>query len=870
MNVILEFDTISATDVATAGGKGANLGETATAGLPVPPGFVIATEGYDRFISETGISEGIQRVAGAVDPDDHTSAEQASREIAQLFATANIPDDLAGAIDVAYRTLTGEDDLAVAVRSSATAEDLEDASFAGQQDTYLNIRGRDALLSAVRDCWGSLWTPRAIAYRLRQGIDPATVSLAVVVQELVDADSAGVMFTANPSNGRRDETVIAAAWGLGESVVGGSVTTDNLILRQRGDEWTIMESTVADKEVLTVRTATGTEEVAVPAERRRAAVLTVADARRLAELGAQITDHYGAPMDIEWVRAGDTFFIVQARRITALPEPVGDPPEDWRVEDRTAFYMRASIVEMMPEPLTPLFGDMVAVAVPTSLRRLFNTFMQVLGEKDLTFPTINGYAYYAYSRAGLLRVGALTPLFLLQTYRRSGNAEEQWRDRALPLYRGIVDQWKSRRPEDLSAVELLDGAEALLTAGCTYYTSVQMIIPVAATTELSFASLYDKAMRRADDPPATTFLLGLDSQPMRAEQALYDLAQWARAQAELTKVLEELEPAVAIDPTHRPSGVSDQLWSDWSERIADYLERYGHTVYNLDFASAVAADDPSPVLQALLYYASGQAEDPRLRRGRQVGDRESATEALLGRLDPVRRWMADRLLAATRRYGPIREDALADVGLAWPVIRRMLRELGRRLVDAGVISDRDDVFWLRVVEARVSADALDQRDPIAEMAVTVEERKMQSRGEATVTPPQILPDNRIGRLFERWMPSPAGSGSTGPVLEGLGASGGRVTGEACLITDPSLFEAMRPGRIIVAKITTPAYTPLFAMASAVVTDVGGPLSHSSIVAREYGIPAVLGTGVATQRIKDGQQITVDGTTGQVLLDPSIG
>lgn len=270
---------------------------------------------------------------------------------------------------------------------------------------------------------------------------------------------------------------------------------------------------------------------------------------------------------------------------------------------------------------------------------------------------------------------------------------------------------------------------------------------------------------------------------------------------------------------------------------------------------------------ALRHYLDAEpgSVDPRARQHRLRSEREAASAALLGRLDPARRRMIEPLLRRAQDRVVLREDALADIGLAWPTIRRLLRELGRRLVEAGALPDRDDVFWLTLDETRCAAKALDDdRAPEPELKNSLESRRMTWRGQLRVTPPQLLPDNAMNRLT-RWMPQHAGDQS-GNTLEGLAASGGRVTASACLVLTPADFAHLRPGMVLVSRITTPAYTPLFALASAVVSDVGGPLSHSSIVAREFGIPAVLGTASATQRIRDGQTITVDGGRGLVLLN----
>lgn len=866
MAVIRRFDSITSTDIAIAGGKGANLGELVTAGLPVPPGFVITTEAYDVFVQQSGLAEQIVGIAGAVAPDDHRAAEEASEEIGRLFGSTELPSDLVEQLGDAYRTLAdvaGIAEVAVAVRSSATAEDLEDASFAGQQDSYLNVAGAARLAEAVRNCWASLWTPRAIGYRRRHNIGPDEVSLAVVVQLLIDADAAGVLFTANPTTGRQDETVISAAWGLGESVVGGSVSTDNLTLRREGESWELRSCEIADKAVQTVRTATGTDEVAVVGARRKAPVLSDAEAIRLADIGLAVAEHYHRSMDLEWARRDGTLWLVQARPITALPDPIGDPPTDWSVPDPSRMYFRASIVEMMPEPLTPLFGDLIGPAVVQSLGGLFEELLGTSPAQMLIFPTINGYAYYGFGRRALAVLSLRAAPVMVRIF-SGGGSEARWRDHYRPQYLQAVRRWSERDLAQLSAQELITGVRSLLLAGCTYYTGVQQVIPVAASTETIFSRMY-RMIRRPSDPDPTTFVLGLESSPMRAERALYRLGRWCADHPELLDALTGDGSVGAFGPA--PESVPAEAWDDWQSRLAGYLDEFGHTISDLDFAHPVAADDPSAVVETVRFYARDDAAaDPAIRQRRLAAERERATAELLARLDPVRRRLVQPVLRKAQSYGAIREDALADVGLAWPTLRQLLAELGARLSAAGAIESAEQVFWLRADEVDAAAERLDRGEEVANHAPEVAERQMVRRGRRRVTPPQLLPASTMNAWMERWMPAVEGDAQEGAALRGLGASGGRVTGPACLITEQADFAKMQPGMIIVAKITTPAYTPLFAMAKAVVTDVGGPLSHSSIVAREYGIPAVLGTGVATQRIQHGAEITVDGSAGRVLLD----
>ncbi|MCO1659448.1 PEP/pyruvate-binding domain-containing protein [Pseudonocardia humida] len=861
------FDQVGAADVALVGGKAANLGELTRAGLPVPPGFVVTTAAYDAFVAANGLAAEVAGIAGEPADADAAAFERAAARIGELFGRGAVPAPIADAVRAAYRALGAPP---VAVRSSATAEDLAGASFAGQQDTYLNVRGEAAVLGAVVDCWASLWTARAMAYRRRQGIAPDAVSLAVVVQEMVEADASGVAFTADPATGRRDRVVVSAAWGLGESVVGGTVSTDDHVVDKATGQ--LVSRHVADKAEMTVYAGTGTAPRPVPPERRRAPVLDDAALAELVALARRIEDHYGTPQDIEWALAGGRVAVVQARPITALPEPAAEPPTTWPVPYPGGLYFRASIVEHMPDPLTPLFADLIDGSVSRSLGALMHqAFGHYPSDVEISLPTVNGYAYYFYGYRGMLRMLAGTPRALRAMTGRSEYAGPQaiggptgWRERAHPRYRAVVGTWNGKDPAALTPAELLGGVEELLDAGTAYYTAVQSIIPLAALSELAFRGFHDRLVRRRGEPAGQSFLLGFDSQPIRAEKSLFDLAVAARDDAPVAAALTaaagaDLADAVLHDVA--PRGVDREAWSRWSARFREHLDRYGHTVYNLDFADPLPADEPGPLLDAVRFHLGGTGTDPYERQRRTAERRDRQTAAVRARLDPLRRAVFDGLLGWAQETGPVREDALADMGLGWPAMRRLLRELGGRLVAAGAVDEPDDVFWLRLDELRRAVAGT----PPTGLPAAIAERKALWRGRKRATAPQVLPESALlDRLLARILPA-GDQKQTGATIRGVATGSGTVTAPARVLTGPADFAAMRPGEVLVARITTPAWTSLFALAAAVVTDVGGPLSHSSIVAREYGIPAVLGTGSGTARIRTGQLVRVDGDAGTVTL-----
>jgi pyruvate,water dikinase len=390
-------------------------------------------------------------------------------------------------------------------------------------------------------------------------------------------------------------------------------------------------------------------------------------------------------------------------------------------------------------------------------------------------------------------------------------------------------------------------------------------------SETIFSVVYNRLIKRREDPPALTFMLGFDSAPIQAEKSLYDLAVWAREHSELADYLTGTTGAEVVTTFQSSSSpIGDGAsWREFCRRFQDYLNRFGHAIYDLDFAKPVPADDPAPLLETLKYFLEGQGRNPYERQAETISAREQATKSMLRRLKGLRLKWFSKLLRWAQQYAPLREDALAMIGLGWPVLRRMLRDVGRRLVEAHGIASPDDVFWLKLEELQAAATALDANQPVQDFRATVMERRATWERERMATPPVALPPKEGARYWGiDWsfmMPAHTDQ-NAGHRIKGIGASPGRVDGTARVIHGPEEFSQMRHSDILVAKITTPAWTPLFALASGIVTDVGGILSHGSIVAREYHIPAVLGTGVATERIRSGQRITVDGDTGVVTIE----
>jgi phosphohistidine swiveling domain-containing protein len=837
-DMVQSFQELAIGQHPLAGGKGGSLARLFQAGYPVPDGFVVLAAGAAIL------------AAGAASMSSAFDGERLTAE-----AWAQVQVYLAG-LRAAGR------DVAFAVRSSALSEDSAQASFAGEFETVLNVRTDEEIHQAIHTVYHSRRSERVQAYSQVKGIGGAH-EIAVIVQQLVRADSSGVLFTADPVTGSHDQAIINAAWGMGEAIVGGLVTPDTLCVDKTSGR--IIRRETADKQLMTVLGESGTQEQPVPEALRHAPVLSDAQAAELVRLGTRIETLYGLPMDVEWVLAGQTFFIVQARPITALPAPEAPPPSEWKLPKGVYAAMRNNIVELMAQPLTPLFGSLGRAAINTSLGRLLAAFFGRPGMMpEEIIITVNEYAYYN----GSLEAGPIVRILWDSVgiaRRMFTGAVERWTGEGRPRYVASVERWQAQPWQELPATGLVNAARELAEAAIDAYGALLSgVIPAAWISEALFTGVYDRLIKRRGDPPAPTYLLGFDSVPIRAEKSLYDLAEWVRTRAAPTlaaylKDTPSPRLAAQLSNDQAPPGVDGNDWGEFRSRFQAHLQSYGHTIYDLDFANPVPADDPAPLLDTCKLFVSGQGVDPHAPERR-----EQAVQAVMDRLKGLRLRLFAKFLAPAQRYAPLREDGLADVGLGYPLLRQMLGELGRRFAAAGTIETPDDIFWLEQAEVEQAAARLDRGEVLDCLGASVSQRKANWRAARRVSPPMMLPQMKFlgvdlgalkaGRKRQR-----------GDSLKGVATSPGRVTAPARVLTGPEDFGQMRPGEVLVASITTPAWTPLFAMASAVVTDVGGPLSHGSIVAREYGIPAVLGTGVATARIRSGQIITVDGSAGVVSL-----
>jgi pyruvate,water dikinase len=854
------------------GGKGMSLAKMIRAGFPVPDGFHITTDAYRAFVDVNNLQTKILSALKDADSSLPASLDTASASIIRFFAESQIPSDIASAITDAYTDLNRKSQIenrkSVAVRSSATAEDLPEASFAGQQETFLNVRGEEELLEAVKKCWASLWTARAIAYRIKNNIDQSTVALAVVMQEMVDAEAAGILFTANPINGRRDEMVINAAWGLGEAIVGGLVSPDTIVAEKATGK--VKQYDVAEKTVITVRTEKGTREDPLDDARRRSKVLNEADIVELVNIARRIESYYGKPQDIEWCHASGRFFIVQSRPITALPTyPAegGEAPIEWAPPNPKGIYMRTGVVDLMPSPLSPLY---VTWAIPV----LINQMKPLSARLGMGSPVLQEDYYVAINRYAYMNAAFPAKAWwwiiagMLPAYPRLlRRMVPMWRDELHPEYQAAVAKYHGKNFGKMAAGELWRNAQEILTAAMYYACGLLFAtMGASAGSEGLLTQVYNKFAKQEGDPDANALLIGWDNIPVRSVKSLYDLALWIRENENLAGYILNTSSHELVVNLEKPESVPTPLFTEFTSRFKMHLEKFGHLLFQMDFAEPLPCDHPEMLLETIKMYLRGQGDNPHECQHASAAKRIQTTETMRNRLKGFKRWAFIKALNWGQSLAEVREDALAEIGLGYPILRAMLGELGSRLVTAGAIQQADDIYWLEKPEIETCVRELEQGDLLDNLSARVEERKAFNKRAGQETPPPMMPMKKkfMGIKTSVWL-AESESNQTSNVIKGVATSAGKVTAPACILRGSEDFHKMRPGDVLVAGATTPAWTPLFAMASAVVTDIGGPLSHGSIVAREYGIPAVMGTGVATNRIKDGQVITVDGGAGTVEL-----
>ncbi len=876
---------LGAGDTPQVGGKAASLGRMLNDGLPVPTGFCITVEAYAQFIASCQEVSPLLFELEAIDPTQLDRIGNIAQRIRECLTELPVPPTVERAILTACEAL--EPDRPCAVRSSATAEDLPEASFAGQQDTFLNVCGPEAIVSAVRRCWVSLFTDRAVTYRTRNGVDPRRVAMAVVVQEMVPADASGVLFTTDPISGSPDRIVIEGSFGLGEAIVAGKVSPDRVVLNRT--DLRLLEQYTSSKAVEVVANGTeGTREQPVAAARQQTPCLTEDLARQLARLALRAEQVFGCPQDVEWAVTAGRPFLLQSRPITTLTRKPAEGPRP--KEDRTV-WSNVNIGELLPDVATPMTWSVLKVA----MKQLFGPFLKYLGiDLEMMIGLVAGRVYvnvneFARFLKGMPTTGQLdlnktfgghqgsaaVPLPTIEVDSKPASVRRKiksliglarlasqllthWSvkqgDTAIASFRTRVDRMArldlaSMPEDDLASFirsNLGDTFPSIGDLGC-------------AAVGMSFANtLYricKKWLNDADGAVANRLLSGAGGMDS-ADAALdmYRLASWARAHSSVADILAGGSDFATIRGVLEQTEAGREFLANWEQ----FMIRHGHHTYSeLDIHNPRWYEMPDYVLDMVRGHLAGQQTgDPLENLCLRGKERSRLLADCRKRLGPIKRLALGYVVTKAQRGLAIRENFKSELIRALAVLRRALLEMGDRLVRRGILSDRDDIFFLDLAEI----DPMRQGQATFDVKAAVAARRAEYALNQTLTPPPVV----VGR-FEPNQAAPAPVVPAADVLRGLAVSPGVATGPARVILKPDASAKVLPGEILVAPFTDPGWTPYFLHAAAIVMDMGGLLSHGCIVAREYGLPAVVNVGPATRIIRTGQMIRVDGNLGVVTI-----
>jgi len=893
---IIPFTSPEAT-LANAGGKGVNLARLTQADFNVPDGFIISTNVYRNYVSSNNLDGIILTSLYGIDSESSPEQlEAASAQIRTAFETGKLHENIQSQIRDAYIALDNEQLPPVAVRSSATAEDLPDLSFAGQQDTYLNITDEAQLLKAVVNCWSSLWTARAIGYRARNNIAHEEASLAVIVQKMIMSDVSGVLFTANPLTGLRSESVIDATLGLGEALVSGQITPDHFVVDCVSGA--IKEMYLGSKETSTrSKPGGGVENVTENAGTQQ--TLSEPQLRQLTSVGRDIQKEYGLPQDIEWAFADGNLHILQSRAITSLfPIPqIKERTESGEALPLQIWFSFAAVQGVMG-PISPLGRNAIRSTLLAGAYQLFDMhpdpedvdiFVEA-GERlwvkigDLIRHPTGNHAFNFF--LGYIEPSVIQILKPLSTEPALGAGKGKFKFSTLrrlayfgiPIIRrtayNMIHPDKARAQFDSDIERTLDTAhipsvedrfEGLANVTAFMRNRLTNAFPFLLPRFIpllgpSMAAL--NFLRNFSPEIALEVTRGL---PNNVTTEM-DLALWETAKAIKSDKESEADfrDSDAPDLAHRY--MENKLPDVSQTAIARFMEKYGmRGVGEIDFGQPRWREAPEPVMHTLKSYMQ---ITPELAPDVLFAKGEQAAQAAIEQLAEISRkqhggWFKEKLVRAMAKRLRVlmgtRESpkffAIRTMGIA----RKAMLEVGQKFAEAGTINSADDLVFLTLDELEDLAHS-SRNTPAENLKHIIAERRANYVRETRRTQvPRVLVSD--GRAFYEGIDAGTQSGDT---INGSPVSPGVVEGNVHVVLDPRGAQ-LAPGEILVCPGTDPAWTPLFMTAGGLVTEVGGMMTHGSVVAREYGIPAIVGVHQATTRLKDGQRVRVDGATGKISI-----
>jgi pyruvate,water dikinase len=835
MNLVVRFDQPDLGLTSLVGGKGYNLILLTAAGLPVPPGFIVTAEAYRLFLEHVA---GLDDELARLDFDNPDRLRDQCAKLRSRLQQIALPGPVADAIRMALDRFPADDSFAV--RSSSTFEDMAQAAFAGQHDTYLNVRGLASILAKVRDCFASLWQDRAVLYRRHQGFVQKEARMAVVVQRQIACNRAGVGFSINPVTGQLDRLVIDANYGLGESVVAGECAIDHYEVDKASLQ--VALRVLGHKERMVVTTANGVAEQAVPSHLADEACLSETQLQGVAELIKKVEAHYGWPQDIEWGWHKGELFLFQSRPVTTIQPR----------------WTRDESAERFPRPMTPLSWDFLQVGFKESMAHS----LALMGLPPLQGDWFQWFDHYIYGNQNAVAlIASFRPLkarspgelvaeipALRQRYGWVLELPVQWA-RDLDRYLLRLGALAAAPLANLTLPEIWRHMLKTLEIATEYFKPNIAISMTQAFLHRLLHALVgmsigpDKALAIVDG-----LLAGCETKTTVVNRELHELAQLAGRSPVLAQALAGQEGRQIVS-----DGALEQF-PDFSVRFRRFLEDHGHREMDMDYYHPTWSENPGLVLDAIGLIRRGGEADP-VETARKLRVRYAETELqFLSRAPDELRFFFRELIRLARTYTALDDLEHYQTTRVNPLARRAALALGERLRERGIVMSPEEVFFFHKsdLEELVAAypgenkEIFRDRVRAAKQAYEASQRRAPAWSlEATAS--DAPPDDA-------------------QLLRGLPGSPGKVTGPCFRVLDPTGFARFPKGAILVARTTNPAWTPLFYSAAGLITESGGPLSHGAVTAREMALPAVMSVRDVLVKIRDGQVVTVDGTQGWVRLD----
>ena len=874
--LILSFSDIRAADLPLVGGKGANLGEMTHAGFPVPSGFCLTTIAFQQFIDAYPDSDSLYNLLDTVITDDVETVRSVGQRVRQILLDVPVPANIADAAIGSWREIGS--DHAYAVRSSATAEDLPDASFAGQQDTYLNIIGEIALLDAIRRCWVSLFTDRAILYRTQNNFPHREVQLSVVVQKMIMSEVSGTLFTADPLTGHRHILIIDASFGLGEALVSGLVSPDAYRVDKRTR--VILDRQIADKQIgIFPEKDGGTRQITLSEAQRKQTVLTDTQILALADMGSRIEAHYKVSQDIEWAMADGELYLLQARPITSLYPIDGLKSPD----DSLHIYFSMGHQQNMTDAMAPLSISTMQNVIPLGRKekggstvlvenagRMFIDLTPILRHPILRKGMLNGISMLDALAPQALQIAMQRPEF-----QRPHNLSISFSTLKIAFgfigqvmhalwrrdYTGFLLQVNNRISAYIEETnsklnQTSSGREQAQIMVDAFQSAYLLLLSWAAPLIAGIAStrILPRLGRKLLSPKELDALtLGLPGNAVtEMNLALGDLADIARRSPELVELFDHLE-------------TDSQIWLEkaatlenstaFIEALENFLAEYGaRGLSEIDIVVPKWYEEPISLLKVIASYLHKKEGSHRIQEQKLIEAREKATEKLLAGSKGLKKRLAKRLIYVMTNGSILREHHKFAVIKVLRVAKEMLKKMATQLVETNKLAHPNDIWFLNWYELIQIWDA--EPEKYAKLA---SERRAAFPRYQKMTPPLVITsDGETSIVKYEVADAPEGALLGNPVSTGI------YEGTVRIIHDPQT-ESLAPGEILVATFTDPGWTPLFINAGALIMEVGGAMTHGSVVAREYGIPAIVGVPDAMTKLQTGQRVRVDGNRGIIEI-----